>query len=40
MNKLRLAQLVLNSASCNVLKDLNNRLLGNIDSTEGDEDDE
>lgn len=33
-NKLELAQLVLNSASCNALKDFDNMLLGGMNSTE------
>ena len=39
MNKLELAQMVMNSASCNGLKDFDNMLLGGMNTTEeeGDE---
>lgn len=37
MNKLELAQMVLNSASCNALKDFNNMLLGSMNQSEDEE---
>lgn len=39
MNKLELAQMVLNSASCNALKDFDNMLLGGMNNTEEEGDD-
>ena len=40
MSKLELAQMVLNSASCNGLKDFDNMLLGGMNNTEEEGDDE
>ena len=40
MSKLELAQMVLNSASCNGLKDFNNMLLGGMNHPEEEGEDE